>query len=220
MGLSVTDLKAMAIQGEIPYCIRNDAMLFAREDVDMWISKNIVSGNKKKQGDFEKNECPQLSQLCPKECITCALPGTSRSTIIKALTDLADLSGFLYDPEDLRVEITKREDAGTTNIGEGIAIPHTMIREDGYFSEDFICIARLAKPSYFNSAPDGSITELLILSCCQDREKHLNVLSRISNICRFTDFMDNVREAESDDDIYNALIDAEAKVDKALKKAR
>ena len=217
-GMAPGDLRAIALQGDIPCFQRAEGMLFLEDDLDLWISKNIVSGKdarKTRRQHASPGNAPKglpLSELCPRQCITCSLPGSSRATIIRAITDLADKSGFLYDPEDLRREITRREEAGSTNIGNGIAIPHTMVREEGYFSETFICIAKLARPSYFNSAPDGSITELLILSCCQDSAEHLNILARLSDICRLTDFMEDVREAETDEGIYEALVKAEEQV--------
>ncbi len=213
MGLSTTTLKSMAFQGEMPYRMRCGNYVFSQDDVDLWLSKHIVIGDTKhiSKGSLAMS----LSELCPRECICCNLPGTTRASIIDALTGLAEKSGFLYDPEDLRREITRREDCGTTNIGGGIAIPHTLVREDGFFSNSFVCIAKLARPSYFNSASDGSITELLILSCCQDSREHLNILMQISDICRLTKFMENVRTAADDDELYDALIKAEEDVRKA-----
>lgn len=216
MGVATTTLKSMAVQGDMPYRMRSGNFVFSQDDIDLWLSKHVIDGDTRNISHGK--EAARLSELCPRECVCSALPGNSRASIIKSLTELADCSGFLYDPEDLRAEITRREECGTTNIGKGIAIPHTLVREDGFFSDSFVCIARLAKPSYFNSAPDGSVTELLILSCCQDSAEHLNILRQISDICRLTNFMDNVRAAADDDELYNALLQAEQDVVKALRK--
>lgn len=224
LGIKPGDLKSMAVQGEIPATQRGDSYIFFQDDIDLWFSRHIIIGDAK---DVPQNNSrdkkgihtyPTLSALCPQQCVSCELPGNSRPSIIRALVELADNSGFLFDPNDLRMEITKREECGSTNIGGGIAIPHTMVRDEGYFSETFICLARLAKPVYFNSAPDGSVTELLILSCSADSNEHLNILSRISSICRFTNFMENVRNASDDFELYNALVQAETDVAKAGKK--
>ncbi len=213
MGIAPTRLKSLAVQGEISYQERSGKFVFLQDDVDLWVSQHIVDGDTEKLtlGTSDK----LLSDFCPRECVCCNLPGTSRASIIEELTKLADKSGLLYDPEDLRREITRREDCGTTNLGCGIAIPHTLVREDGFFSSSFVCIARLARPAYFNSAPDGSITELLILSCCQDSNEHLCILKQISDICRLTNFMDDVRAAADDDELYEALVKAEEAVKRA-----
>ena len=215
MGMAPTTLKSMAVQGEMPYKERCGKFVFLQDDVDLWLSQHVVKGDMK---NLERAPARRLSELCPKECVCCDLPGTSQSSIIKSLTELADRSGFLYDPEDFRREIMRREELGTTNLGCGIAIPHTLVREEGFFSNSFICLARLARPSYFNSAPDGSKTELLILSCCQDSTEHLHILMQISDICRFTSFMDDVRAANDNDELYDALIKAEQAVEKAMRR--
>ncbi len=199
------ELRTLAVQGDIPCRLRGNAFFFEQEDLDLWKSNQIIDG----EDDDDMWDIPLLSELLPRECISVNLPGTSRASIINALTQLADKSGFLYDPTDFRDEITRREEAGSTNIGGGIAIPHTLTREDGYFSEAFICLAKLAKPAYFNSAPDGSPTELIILSCCHDSKMHLGMLKRISDICRKGTFMEAVREAETEEELLEALLDAE-----------
>ena len=217
MGVSTTTLKSMAVQGEIECKERGGSFVFLQEVVDFWCSKHVIEDDKgKRKRRNRKVPAKLLSDLCPKECVCCNLPGTSRASIIDALTELADQSGFLYNPDDFRDAIAKREDLGTTNLGKGIAIPHTLVRGEGFFSDSFICLARLAQPSYFNSAPDGSITELLILSCCLDSDEHLNILMQISDICRLTHFMDDVRAAENDDELFEALVKAEVEVEKRI----
>ena len=225
LGVSPGTLKTMAQNGEISFAMRGENMVFTRDDLDLWASQKIVNEGMA-GGDGHGPARPRheetahlLSELCPRECVCSALPGSSRASIIKALTELAEQSGFLYDPDDLRKEIAKREECGSTNLGNGVAIPHTMTREEGYFSQSFIAIAKLATPCYFNSAPDGSKTSLLILSCSSDSNEHLMILQKISEICRLTTFLADVEEAGSDEEIWQALLNAEeALVRKAGKK--
>ncbi|MBR4222533.1 MAG: PTS sugar transporter subunit IIA, partial [Victivallales bacterium] len=199
--------------------------LFFQDDLDLWFSRMVVGGNtqqlvkaKQEHTHHQKDACPSLSALCPRECVTCALPGRTRTTIIKALTELAEKSGYLYNPNDFLNEITKREEAGSTNLGNGIAIPHTMTREVGFFEQTFVCIAKLATPSFFNAAPDGTPTEILILSCSADSSEHLNILNKISSLCRCTSFIEDVREATTDEEIYQALLNAESALANPSKK--
>jgi mannitol/fructose-specific phosphotransferase system IIA component (Ntr-type) len=227
IGVLPATLKTMAVHGNIPFTTRGDNLLFFQDDIDLWFSQMVVGGDDKQltqaqqeRTHSQKNACPTLSALCPRECVTCALPGRTRATIIKALTELAEQSGFLYNPEDFRNEITKREEAGSTNLGNGIAIPHTMTREVGFFEQTFICIAKLATPAYFNAAPDDSKTEILILSCSADSSEHLNILNKISSLCRCTSFIQDVREATTNEEIYQALLNAENTLANPSKKKR
>ncbi len=95
-----------------------------------------------------------------------------------------------------------------------------MTREVGFFEQTFICIAKLATPSYFNAAPDDSKTEILILSCSADSSEHLNILNKISSLCRCTSFIEDVREATTDEEIYQALLNAESSLANPSKKKR
>ena len=198
-------LRTMAVHGEIECVRRGDALFFEQEKLDLWKSRQIIMSNGKERGKAPANEPLPI----PDGCVCASLPGKSKKDIIKALTQLAENSGFLYDPDDFMKEIERREEAGSTNMGGGIAIPHLLTREEGYFSEPFVCVARLASPSFFNSAPDGSPTELLILSCCNDSSKHIDMLRRISNVCCSKNFMENVRNAESDEELLQVIRNAE-----------
>lgn len=209
--LSEGELRALAVQGEIPCEKRGEQMMFKSEELDLWYSRHVIEAGASPDARpvkplKQRRVFRTLSELCPRECVCASLRGTTRASIIRELTQLADQSGLLYDPNDLREEIERREELGSTNIGGGIAIPHALVRDEGFFSDSFVCLAKLEKPSFFNSACDGLPTELLILSCSADSEEHLHILRLISNLCRQTRFSSRVREAESDDELYEALI--------------
>lgn len=205
LGMEEGKLRTMAVQGEIDHIMRGDAYFFEQEKLDLWKTNQIIAKSKNDNSQGADQEPLPI----PDGCVCANLPGTTKAGILRELTSLAENSGFLYDPEDFRHELERREEQGTTNMGEGIAIPHPLTRDEGYFSEDFVCIAKLARPSYFNSAPDGSITELLILSCSLDSARHIKMLSRISRICGVKNFMENVRNAETDEELLQVFRDAE-----------
>lgn len=48
----------------------------------------------------------------------------SKEEIIEKLVNVIDTSGNLVDKEVYKKDVLKREESGTTGIGEGIAIPH------------------------------------------------------------------------------------------------
>ncbi len=223
LGMEPSRLRSLAVQGEIPSESRRDTFYFFQEDLELGYARHVIEGDVQKAtpqrapGVHEEGSV-MLSEYCPEECIAAALAGNSRAALVKSLIDLADRSGFLYNPPDLEEEIVRREDLGSTNIGMGVAIPHTLTREEGFFSDSFICIARLARPSFFNSAPDGKPTELLILSCALTSDLHLAILSRITALCRETDFIVRVRDAEDAAEIRTALELCETQLDQRRKR--
>ena len=182
--------------------------MFFQDELELWCTTHII-GREQHKLSLPSTEGLTLCALCPPECVETALSGSSRATIIHNLTELADRSGFLYDPKDLEQAILDREEHGSTNIGNGVAIPHTLNRDEGFFSESFLCIARLARPAYFNSAPDGMATDFLFLCCALTSEEHLVILSRIASVCERTEFLAQAQEAESSEEILEALQQAE-----------
>ena len=56
----------------------------------------------------------------------------------------------------------------------------------------FIVLARTAQPLPFGS-PDGTVTDIFFLMCCQDDRIHLHVLARVCMMCRHTHLLRDLR---------------------------
>lgn len=118
---------------------------------------------------------------------------SSKDEAIKHLVDLMDATGNLSDKEAFRLTVMKREDEGSTGIGEGVAIPHgksvvvknaglaTMVVRDG---ADFDSLD--GEPAYLF---------FLIAAPNEANELHLEVLSRLSTILMDEEFRKKLIQA-------------------------
>ena len=66
----------------------------------------------------------------------------------------------------------------------------------------------MANPVPFG-APDGQQTDLFFLLGCHEDRLHLHTLARLCMICQKTDVLHTLREAQTAEDAWQALVDAE-----------
>ena len=142
------------------------------------------------------------------------MTGKSRPSVLKELAELAVSSGYVYDPNDLYVELLEREEIASTAIEQGAAIPHPHHRFDiPIFEESFICVAKTNTPVFFGNSPDGLKTDIFFLVCCLDSDLHLKLLQRICILCSETSLVQDLRDATSPSEMMKIItaIDSDPK---------
>lgn len=217
--IPVAELKRLAVQNQIGFTQCGDRYYFTQDDLDSWVSEKIISTQSMKPAAQRKERKtlvlpdtskPFLAELCSLETVSSALPGRSKPSVLRALTELAQNSGFVYDPNDLYDELLEREEIATTTIENGAAIPHPHHRfEVPIFDESFICVAKLLKPIFYGNSPDGEKTDIFFLVCCLDSNLHIQAIARLCQLCQDTSLLRELREAETDEEMYNVLIDTD-----------
>ena len=97
---------------------------------------------------------------------------------MEELFKLMEQSGALDDPARYREDVRKREEQGTTGIGEGIAIPHAKSKA---VRRPALCAMTVPSGVDFD-ALDGAPARLLFLIAAPDNaaDGHLEVLARLS----------------------------------------
>ena len=110
----------------------------------------------------------------------------SKDETIKHLVDLMDATGNISDKEVFRQTVMKREEEGSTGIGEGVAIPHgksLVVKNAGL-------AAMVVKDGADFDSLDGEPAYLFFLIAAPNEanELHLEVLSRLSTILMDPEF--------------------------------
>ena len=67
----------------------------------------------------------RITELLSKESIALGVKVDSKDAAIDYLVNLHDAAGNISDKKIYKEGILKREEEGSTAIGEGIAIPHS-----------------------------------------------------------------------------------------------
>ena len=100
-----------------------------------------------------------IADLLDERSIDLSLSSGDKDDVIERMVDLVDASGALLDRDVLIKAVRAREEAGTTGLGDGIAIPHGKC--DGV-DRPALAFARSDEGVSWG-APDGSLANLVFL---------------------------------------------------------
>ncbi len=152
-----------------------------------------------------------LSDLVAPESILPRLLGTSRRQVLQLISEtLAANSGV--DARSAFEAVLMRERLAGTGVGNGVAIPHAMVRG---LARPVGAFARLDPAQDFD-APDHRPADLvfMLLAPPERGGDHLKALARVSRFLRGADMREKLRAARGGDEIY-ALMSSAVRSDAA-----
>lgn len=123
----------------------------------------------------------------------------------QALSLVADVAGRVLgvDAHKTLEGLMDREAAGSTGVGEGVAIPHARL--DGLDRVRAV-VVRLDTPVAFDSVDDKPVDLLVALFAPRDANaQHLRALARVARMMRQPETRVALRQARSADAIHVLL---------------
>ncbi len=150
----------------------------------------------------EHGAFPSLSGAMNTGGIHYGIEGSDKAEVIRNIVNILPLPKD-EDREFLYQIILSRELLGSTAIGKGIAIPHVRFPIAVHGSSPLIALCFLKKPIDFN-AVDRQPVHTLFLIVSPVIKIHLNLLSRLANGLRNSDFADTVARKDNKDNIMRA----------------
>ena len=146
----------------------------------------------------------RITDLLKKEGIELDVKVNNKLEAIDKLVDLMDASNNLNDKEEYKKTVLAREEASTTGIGDGIAIPHgktKAVSKAGLSS-------MVVKDGVDYDSLDGMPAKLFFMIAAPEAADnlHLEVLSRLSTILMDASFREKLINAK-DKDEFLRLID-------------
>ena len=217
--LDIAAVRSLAVHGELPSEMQGDRLVFRRGPLQSWASQRILGLRGKHLAEYhsrgvlrQHDTSPRaaiLSDLTDPEFMEPVLQARSKAAVMRALTTVAERTGYLYDPDDLLESIRQREELCSTGIEGGAAILHPRHHDPYMFDDSFVCIGRSPVLIPFG-ATDGSKTDVFFLVCCQDDSTHLHVLARICLLVHGSDILSRLRAAHDGREMYAALTESEA----------
>ena len=122
------------------------------------------------------------------------------------LRDLAHRAALVLKVDDDIVlsALLKREELGSTGVGNGVAIPHVRLEQ---VKNPFGIMVRLREPIDFN-AVDGQPVDLvcLLLLSKENEKAQLNALAGIARRLRKPEVLEELRRAPNRVVLYNVMI--------------
>lgn len=131
---------------------------------------------------------------------------TDKQNAIDKLIALHKTVGNISDEKTFKEEILKREEQGSTAIGEGIAIPHAksaVVSAPG--------LAAMVVPNGVDyQSLDGKPSDILFMIAAPlDGDVHLEVLSRLMTLLMDETLRADLKSAKTVDEFLKAIDDAE-----------
>ena len=149
----------------------------------------------------------KITDLLSKDAIKLNGIANSKQDAINKLVDLMAKNGNLTDKEKYTQVVLKREEEGSTGIGEGIAIPHG---KTDAVSRPGLSAMVINNGVEFDSL-DGQPAKLLFLIAAPNTKDnvHLDVLSRLSTLLMDTEFRKSLMEAKTPEEFLRYIDIAE-----------
>ncbi len=149
----------------------------------------------------------KITDLINQNAIDLNVHISTKKELIKKATELMAQNGNIKDIEQYEKLVLKREEEGSTGIGEGIAIPHG---KGECISKPGLAAMVIPEGADFD-ALDGNKVNLLFLIAAPDTKDniHLDVLSRLSTLLMDSNFREKLLSAKSKDEFLKIIDDAE-----------
>lgn len=152
----------------------------------------------------------KLTDFVVKSAILPDLKSTSKEDVIREMVASLKSSGNISAEDEGAVvdAILKREELGSTGIGNGVAVPHT---KHPSASELVATVAISRNGVDFSSLDGDDVFILFLLVSPPDRPgDHLRGLENISRHLRSQDFCNFLKQSTTTKDIWDLLAEADS----------
>jgi excisionase family DNA binding protein len=206
---------------DLPCVLRGGRMLFEREEIDAWASQRLLRLPGKSLDWYHQRTMQGTRQYFPRaalipvllapEYINLELPAKTRASLIHAMVALADSTGRVFDPREVRDSVEAREALCSTALPGGLALLHPRQQQSYRFEGSFIVVGRTIQSIPYG-ASDGQASRLFFLICCENERIHLHTLARLFLLARKTQILSELLSAPDAAAAYAALVAAELSI--------
>lgn len=149
----------------------------------------------------------RITDLLSEKAIELNVKAKDKNDIINKMAELMLKTGRITDVNEYKELVFKREEEGSTGVGEGIAIPHgkgNCVTEPGL-------VAMVVPEGVEYNALDGKPVNLLFIIAAPDTNSnvHLDVLSRLSTMLMDADFKNKLISAKSKKEFLEIINETE-----------
>lgn len=187
-------------QGKLPVSRQGANYRFRIKELIKWASNNHIRLDLSTKKVHQKNESSiiSLSSAVQNGGIYFDVQGNDVNTILEsAITKMTGIPDE-HKPELLE-QLIDRENALSTGIGNGFAIPHSRQQLD-YLDNPMVSICFLSKPVDYK-ALDNKTVSILFFIFCPILKMHLHLLSAISFCLKDSSFVDFIKSRPAPDEL-------------------
>ncbi|GHT24392.1 PTS fructose transporter subunit IIA [Planctomycetales bacterium] len=213
---SEAEVKKLAERDNVPSRRVNGELVFSQDAVHRWIEQRIgnYDGNELENAEtrFERSGIiePEISiaALFPEGAMLLPMSAKTRDSAIRSMVQTAMSTGLLWDGDEMIEAVKAREELHTTALDNGVALLHPRRPMPHILGDTFLILGKLPFGIPFGGG-SSNLTDIFFLICSTDDKIHLTILTRISRLLMQPDFLKQLRELETEDEIRELLRNSE-----------
>jgi len=176
---------------------------FNRDELNEWILKGKIQVSAEALQRVQSQVPVSLTRLVTKGGIYYNIEGASvKDVLTNAVAAIPAAEGI--DRDMIVTALLEREEMMTTGLGEGLALPHPRNPIVSDVMHESVSICFLKEPVDFN-AIDGKPVHTLVMILSANPRRHLDILSKVSYLCRKWEFIKMVNDRADADDIIDCI---------------
>jgi len=149
----------------------------------------------------------KITDLLDEKSIKLKVIANSKKQALEQIINLINQTGNIENIEEYKKIVYKREEQGTTGIGEGIAIPHGKSNTVKRAS-----LAAMVIPGgvEFEALDNKKVNLIFLIAAPETKDNiHLEVLSRLSALLMDVSFREKLKSAKNPKEFLNYIDEAE-----------
>ena len=149
----------------------------------------------------------KITDLLDEKSIRLNAAASSKTEALNQIINLINQTGNIINKDEYKEIVFKREEQGTTGIGEGIAIPHgksSKVKK--------ACLAAMVIPNGvdFEALDNKKVNLMFLIAAPETKDNiHLEVLSRLSSLLMDEKFREKLRRSKTSKEFLNNIDEAE-----------
>ena len=197
-------IRKLVDKGTIPSRRVNGELIFSRDEVHRWLEQRIGVSDEEElvrvEAALTKSIPPgtveddvSLASLIPEGAIALPLMAKTRDSVIRSMVQLSGTTGLLWDTDAMAEAVKTREELHSTALDNGVALLHPRRPLPGILGDTFLALGIVPSGIPFGGA--SGLTDVFFLICSMDDRVHLRILTRLSRVLTYPDFLQRLRES-------------------------
>lgn len=213
--LAPQQVSKMADRGKLPGRKIGGQWRFSQADIHHWLEDRIgvsddgelaiVETALDRAATTTDEQRILIAELLPTSAIQLPLNARTSGSVIRAMTELAANTGYLWDAEKMAEAVRSREGLHPTALDNGVALLHPRRPLASILSETFIALGRTSQGIPFGGSR-GVLTDLFFLICSTDDRIHLRVLARLSRLISDNSLLTALRSANDAGEVKAIIV--------------
>lgn len=202
-------------RGHIPGRRVSGEWRFNKTEISDWLEREIprfshtdLAVLERSQHSIEVRAASPVSSLLHPDLVEVPLNAGTKPSVLNQLVKVAARTWQIFDSAAILGAVRQREERGSTAFEGGVAIPHPTNRMPEAIGESVIAFGRTVSGIPFGG-PRRQLTDLFFLVLVRDSNTHLKILARLGRLFQTEGFLNELRTAETSQDAYAAIIDAD-----------